>query len=269
MPQLFGEAQRNLVANETPRYRIRRRKGKGGMFFDYVDIGYVLEQLNLLTGHLWDWNIEWQTSIAEAKEVKQFIVRGALTLNSKTGTSVKKVNYGKADIKMLKNDAGFLDFGNDMKGAVSDCVKKCASMFGIALDVYSGAVQRRQDTNHEEAPITDSQRKRLEVLAQESNIGHSGLKKLINSKYDYTSTKQIQRRHFVEISEALGLKASEAAEEKMPEDIQTGFDILGTSKAKAIAVYKSHKAQGKLDELKKKISGKVDAKLNEADTIKK
>ena len=29
-----------------------------------------------------------------------------------------------------------LDFGNDMKAATSDCLKKCASLLGIAADVY-------------------------------------------------------------------------------------------------------------------------------------
>ena len=29
-----------------------------------------------------------------------------------------------------------LDFGNDMKAAVSDALKKCASLWGIAADVY-------------------------------------------------------------------------------------------------------------------------------------
>ena len=29
-----------------------------------------------------------------------------------------------------------LDFGNDMKASVSDCLKKCSSLMGIASDVY-------------------------------------------------------------------------------------------------------------------------------------
>jgi len=259
IPQVFDQAQRNLLLNETPRYKIRKRQGKGGMTFDYVDIGYVLEQLNILTGHRWDFDIEWQTSLTEAKEVGQFIVRGSLKLYSNKGDIVKKTNFGKADLKERKG-GGYLDFGNDMKGAVSDCVKKCASMFGIALDVYSGAVKRRQDENHPEAPITDTQRMRLETLAQEAKIGHSGLKKLIFEKFDYTSTAFIQRRHFVDISNAIEVKASEVTEDVIPEDIAKGFDILSIPQGKRIAIYRSYKKQDKLEELKKRLNAKIDEK---------
>ena len=106
VPQLFIESQRNLILNETPRYKIKKRKGKAGLTFDYVDIGYVLEQLNILTGHRWDFDIEWQLSIAEAREIKQFIVRGRLTLTGSEGQVVSKVNYGKSDIAE-KTKGGF------------------------------------------------------------------------------------------------------------------------------------------------------------------
>lgn len=257
VPQIFSEAQRNLLKNETPRYKIKKRKGKAGMFFDYVDIGYVLEQLNILTGHRWDFDVLWQTSIEECKQVGQFIIRGTLTLYGKDGIVVRKTNYGKADIKE-KTSGGFLDFGNDMKAAASDCVKKCASMFGVALDVYSGSVQRRQDLTHPEAKITESQRRRLEVLAGEASVGHSGLKKIINEMYDYTSTEDIQRRHFDEISARLEGMSGDLEIVEIPADIKQGFDILGTTPAKQTALFKSYSKEGKIDELRKKISAKVD-----------
>ena len=228
--------------------------------FDYVDVGYVLEQLNALTGHKWDFEVEWQTSIEEALKVNQVVVRGALKIYGKDGMVVKKVDYGNQDIKLKQSSSEFLDFGNDMKGALSDCIKRCSRQFGIALDVYSGAIKRRQDTEHPEAMITESQRRRLEVLAGEVNIGHAGLKKLINEMYDYSSTTEIQRRHFQEISVMLEQKDAGIKAVEMPDEIQQGFDILGTPKAKQIAVFNSYKAQGKLEELKKKISEKVDEK---------
>lgn len=259
VPQMFNEAQRNLILNETPRYKIKKRKGKGGLMFDYVDISYVIEQLNILTGHRWDFKVLWQTPIEEAKAVGQFIVRGELTIYGQNGVVVQKQNYGKADLKE-KTSGGFLDFGNDMKGAESDCIKKCASMFGIALDVYSGSVTRRQDLSNPDGQITESQRRRLEVIAQDSGIGHSGLKKIINELYDYTSTEQIQRRHFAEISEKIEGKQSESQiEVVIPEDIVKGFDALGTPEAKRKALFLSYnKKEGGIDELRKKINAKVD-----------
>ena len=46
----------------------------------------------------------------------------------------------KKAVKVRKRDENGvlqpLDFGNDMKAAVSDALKKCASLWGIAADVY-------------------------------------------------------------------------------------------------------------------------------------
>ena len=226
------------------------------MVFDYVDIGYVLEQLNTLTGHRWNFEIEWQTPIPEAREIKQFIVRGKLTLYGNAEQVVSKVNYGKSDIAE-KTSGGFLDFGNDMKAAVSDCVKKCASMFGIALDVYSGGGQRRQDSLHPEAVITEEQKERLKVLAEGANIGHSGLKKVMNELYDYKNIDDIQRQHFEAIKNRLDEMDIDVHVAEIPDGIQKGFDILDIPKAKRLAVYRSYEKQGTLDKLEEKIKEKL------------
>jgi len=264
VPQLFEKAQRNLLLNETPRYKIKQRKGKGGMMFDYVDVGYVLEQLNILTGHRWDFEIIEICNFIEAKETGEVWCDGKMTLYGKDGQKKIIMDSGNAEVKM-KQSGGFLSWGNDRKASISDCIKRCARQFGIALDVYSGAIKRRQDTTHPEATITESQRRRLEVLAGEAKMGHAGLKKLINEQYDYSSTTEIQRRHFQEISVLLEEKSAGVKVLDIPEEIQQGFEILGTPKAKRIAVYNSYKAQGKLEELKKRISQKVDEKNSAKD----
>jgi len=267
LPQIFNDAQRRLLLNETPKYVIKQRKGKDGMYFDYVDTGYVIEQLNVLTGFRWDWNVEWQTSIDEAIKINEFIVRGRLTVNGTDkfkGITVSKCDYGNHSIKE-KTGGGYLSFGNDIKASNSDAIKRCARLFGIALDVYSGAVKRSQDENHPEHPITEGQRKRLEVLANDARIGHSGLKKLINEMYDYSSTTDIQRRHFEAIQQRVEMLVSEAMQEpEMPEDIKQGFEILGTPKAKRIATYNAYKSKGPegLKILKAKMSAEADKRAN-------
>ena len=266
IPQVFNDAQRALLLNETPRYKIKRRQGKGGQVFDYVDVGYVVEQLNILTG--FRWNFEHKTDSTNpdylrlSLELKQFIVNGRLTMIGNKGEEIFKEDTGNADIKE-KRAGGWLDLGSDMKAAWSDCIKRCARQFGIALDVYSGAVKRRQDTEHPEATITDGQRRRLEVLANEAKIMHTGLKKMIAEMFDYTSTLQIQRRHYEQIQAELENLIDVATIVEIPNEIKQGFEILGTPPAKQKALYKAYEKQGKLDELKTKISMKVDAKNNE------
>lgn len=268
VPQLFSEAQRRLILNETPRYVIKQRKGKGGIYFDYVDTGYIIEQLNLLTGFHWDSQILSDLDSKEywdiAEKFKQVGIH--LKLTAHAGKNVRCVeDVGRADLKEKTDKTGYLDVWNDVKSAVSDAIKRCARQMGIALDVYSGAVKRAQDENHPEHPITEGQRKRLEAIANEAGIGHSGLKKLINEMYDYETTTDIQRRHFEAIQQRVELMVAEKlAEPEMPEDIKTGFEILGTPKAKRIATYNAYKARGEkgLQELKTKMNAEADKRAN-------
>ena len=276
LPEVFIKAQKALLMNETPRYVIKKRKGRGGMLFDYVDVGYVIEQLNVLFAFNWDWKqITDDTSpeyIRMSIDIGQFIVKGQLVVRGKNGQCVVKEGNGRSEIKYLREDEKDkdkkripLDIGNDLKGAWSDCLKKCASKLGIALDIYSGEVTRRQDSQNPEGDITEEGRKRLEVLANEAGIGHSGLKKIIGEMYDYSSTKDIKRKHFKEISEKLQTMCGEKEVEDIaiPEDIQTGFNILKVPLAKQKAQYKAYASRGQegIEELKKRINSLIDTKV--------
>jgi len=262
----MGKAEFALLTNETPIYSLKTRQGRAGAVYTYVDIGYVTEQLNLITGHQWSftWELLFKT-LDEMKAIGQVAIKGRLVIRQKNSDELIFENSGNSDIKYRSKDGKeFLSFGDDVKGAVSDCVKKCASMFGVAADVYSGAIARRQDGQHPDGVITEEQRKRLEVLATESGIGHSGLKKLIAKLYDYSSTTEIRRKHFSLIQEALGKKVMEKGLEDIiiPEDIKKGFDILEVPEAKQKASWKAYSAKGEagVTELRNKISRQVDEK---------
>lgn len=273
-PQLFNEAQRRLVLNETPRYLIRKRKGKGSLYFDYVDVNYVVEQLNYVFGFRWSFRhvspspTELVAYLETSVKLKQFIVIGELVVPDpkRKGEFITKTQTGRADIKMLQQkDGGPVDVGNDLKAAWSDCLKKCASWFGIALDVYSGAVTRRQDSSNPEGTITEGQRRRLELLANEAGIGHAGLGRLVAEDYDYPSTTQIRRKHMDEIQAKLQDMAAKRSVEELniPDDLHKGWDILQTPPAKRIAAFKAYSAKGEkgLVELRKKLTLEVDKRL--------
>jgi hypothetical protein len=56
-----------------------------------------------------------------------------------TSTFISKEQYGGSDIKKYSQGTKIgqpLDIANDLKSAGSDALKKCASLFGIAQDVY-------------------------------------------------------------------------------------------------------------------------------------
>lgn len=131
-------AHMNLLHKKTPGQHIHEKPGKGGGKFKYVTGAYVKSQLNRLFG--FDWNFTVKSFDVKGN---QCIVFGRLegTIRDKDGkviTTLVREQFGRADIKTLKADkTKALDFGNDLKAATTDALKKCASDLGIARDVYA------------------------------------------------------------------------------------------------------------------------------------
>ncbi len=126
--QLSPKAE-EVIKTITPKEFIRQREGKGGKRFDYVEIGYVISQLNKAFTPL-----GWQFEVIEEKVMaNEVYVKGKLTIKDyKTGYEVFKTQYGTKEIYANNKTP----IGDLLKSASSDCLKKCASLFGLALDVY-------------------------------------------------------------------------------------------------------------------------------------
>lgn len=138
---IFNANQIQALWNATPQKYKYKRPGKGGGEWDYLKVGYVRRQLDKAFGFNWDFDIE--TTLGEAFEVakltKSCIVKGVLkvrTLVDGQWVELKKVQFGRADVKMRKGTMTPLDIGNDFKAASSDALKKCASLLGIGADIY-------------------------------------------------------------------------------------------------------------------------------------
>ena len=130
---LLNTQQLNFLLSPTPKAHIYDRPAKGGGTWKYVTGTYVKKVLNLMFG--WDWSfeiIDHDVSI----EYRQVVVKGKLTVHS-NGRDIVKMQFGRQDIKFRKGSDQPLDIGNDLKGATTDCLKKCASELGIASDVYA------------------------------------------------------------------------------------------------------------------------------------
>lgn len=145
---ILNQNQIQKLWNSTnPKYKYSR-PAKGGGQWTYVKASYVRKVLDSVFGFNWDFDVE--TSLAEAYEVAKVtgtcIVKGTLTGRvwfDGNWVSISKTQFGRADVKFKKElqdgQRMPLDFGNDMKAAVSDCLKKSASLMGIASDVYEEA----------------------------------------------------------------------------------------------------------------------------------
>ena len=117
----------NLIKGKTPIKHVKQRPARGGGNVNYVETYYVVDQLNKLFGFRWNFEV-----LDEKSDDKEVIVRGRLTAFGGDNFPIVKEQFGQVD-----RTAG-IPLGDQKKAAGSDCLKKCASLFGIALDVYWG-----------------------------------------------------------------------------------------------------------------------------------
>ena len=134
-----------FILQRTPKEHIYKRPGKGGGEWEYVTGVYVKKVLNYVFGWMWDFEIK-----EHGKENDSVWVLGRLTIKNPDGSiMIVKEQFGRADIKFKKEERigkngkkfkvitdKFLDYGNDLKAAATDALKKCASEIGIASDIY-------------------------------------------------------------------------------------------------------------------------------------
>lgn len=130
LPQYLNQAQLNFITQKTPKAYIKTRPGPGGMSLNYVEVGYVINILNQVFG--WDWDFK---VLDQQIGKKQVWVKGELSVRAK-GHTIVKGQFGGADIKFNRTTEEPVSIADDLKAAASDCLKKCASMLGIAGDVY-------------------------------------------------------------------------------------------------------------------------------------
>jgi hypothetical protein len=129
----LNEAQLQFILKKTPQKFIKERPAKGGGKWKYVSGAYVQKCLNLMFGWDWDFEILDEKVLSEAGEV---IVKGRLTCRT-NGKIITKTQYGNKDIIFKKETKIPLSIGNDLKSAATDSLKKCASLIGIAQDVFA------------------------------------------------------------------------------------------------------------------------------------
>lgn len=129
-----------MVQKTQPKF-VMQRPARGGGTWSYIPQWYVVKALNFVFGWNWDYESVQEPTIAEVvqlieKKIDQIWVTGKLTVKDGHGHSIVKTQTGRADIKFRKDSRSPLDIGNDLKAAHSDALKKCASLLGIASDVY-------------------------------------------------------------------------------------------------------------------------------------
>jgi len=236
-PQFLTTGQIDRISIPTPKKFIKQREGKGGKTFDYIDTSYTIATLNGLFGFMWEFDILEESTVVEAMQFESVRVKGKLTVKDTKSNSISKTNYGSQPMAFKKDTEHkplnlSTELGDLYKGASSDCLKKCASLFGIALDVYSGetnierAEQAKNGGEKKEEQKTDGvwrmseqQRKFLFALCKKAKISDAELHKQIKELFKKEHLAELTREEFDYLLRAVGgnnIKDEEVPKDKKP-----------------------------------------------------
>ena len=122
---------------------------KGGVAFKFVSVNEVIARLNDVLG-VENWTFEVISCERSLEGGDNIIahVRLSAHMNDKP---LQRDAYGGAEVK-TKRDGGLLDLGNDHKIAVSDALKKAASMIGVGLYLYRSEEALAHEAHASEDP---------------------------------------------------------------------------------------------------------------------
>jgi hypothetical protein len=156
--------------------QVRSRPGQHGKTVSYVDVAAVITRLNEGCDA---WSFEVVSHKVDADEV---IVLGKLVADGQV-----KMHFGGSAITLDKEGRA-VSIADDLKAAASDALKKCASLFGVALEMYGGATQGSGTVHpRERAPepddrVTSRQLAAIQAVCRRRSIGRDELHALIGKK---------------------------------------------------------------------------------------
>lgn len=203
-----------------PKNALKQRKGGGGRSFTYVETHTVIHRLNSATNG-WDFHIkdvQWRNDV--------LIVQGELTihgLGTRSGFGVQQV------VERAGEDL--------VKGAASDALKKCATMFGVALELYGSDYEANEPTGAPQKAAQAPQRNDKEpVYLMAQTVNADGMKKLHavlaehNLTHDHLTAFAIDQGHTSskELTNRQAKKLVDGLEDK-PEAVVLYLDQIKTN----------------------------------------
>ena len=140
---------------DTPKYYVKQQQG-----FDYVDEGYMRHLLNMHYP-IWKWEIIKYEFIGD----QAIAVHGRLTI---IDNGIDR-HFDSVDAhRIASGQKGYVDIGNDLKSANTDCFKVAVNrLCNIADDVYR---KRIEDISLETKQV-DNIEKKLNKIEDKAKVG--------------------------------------------------------------------------------------------------
>ena len=130
---------------------VHRSMLKGGTRLTYIPVAAVIQRLNDVLG-VDAWSLKIVSVYRDATD-PDFIVAQIMLTAEFEREVVTRDAVGGQRIKRTR-DGGIIDLGDEMKGAVSDALKKAAQTLGVGL--YLTGVDDHHTETPSSAPVRDS-----------------------------------------------------------------------------------------------------------------
>lgn len=173
---------RQLLESEFSPDQIRQRNGNFGKTLDYIEGHSVIQRLNEAFEGSWSFEIISHDILDD-----EVVVLGKLSADG-----VLKTQFGSSAITRAKDDGGIVSLADDLKAAATDSLKKCATLLGVGLYLYSGSQpasgevgitkksdprQQTRDAKQDNARISNKQLNYLVDLGKKIGLDSKGLDK--------------------------------------------------------------------------------------------
>jgi len=189
---------REILCRPFPPEAIKTRPGQHGKTLSYVDVAAVITRLNEGCDA---WSFEVVSHKVEADEV---IVLGKLVADGQT-----KMHFGGSSIT-VDGEGRAVSIADDLKAASSDALKKCASLFGVALEMYGGASasngngRRRERAPEPDDRVTARQLGAIQAACRRQSIGREELRALVQKRTGKTGVQYLTKAEASAVLDELG-----------------------------------------------------------------
>jgi hypothetical protein len=191
--------KRDILTRPFESGQIKRRQGAHGKELSYVAVAAVITRLNEAFDH--EWTFEVTSHEIQENEV---IVVGRLTAGG-----ITKMHFGGSSIT-LGHDGRVVSIADDLKAAASDAIKKCASLLGVALEMYGGASERQpasgnkaNGTHPQPAAVSDGATARqlaaIESACRRHHVSRNELEARVSKRTGKVALQLLTRREASEI----------------------------------------------------------------------
>lgn len=121
------EKAKSVIERPLDKSRVKSRQGGQGMTFDYIGTEHAIQLLNEAFDYSWDSRVVEHEILSDGSLAVALV---EIKVWDESGSPIVKQQFGSCNINRG------VDPGAALKGAASDGLKKCASQFGVALELY-------------------------------------------------------------------------------------------------------------------------------------